>query len=238
MPHRRAKVCAHRGASGTHAENTDSAFIEAVRVGADMIEFDVSSTADDRFVVIHDATVDRTTNGSGRVAEMTFDQLRRLEAGDGQRIPSLEEAVAYAHHTMLNIHARCRDDQDADRTAEALAACFRNGLCHGRAFVAASDQTLLQRVRSRDPEIRLCNLHGQDDLNYLQIAMESTPCEVLQPRPNVVTSQFVDAAHERGLKVNPFFADDEAEMRRMIECGVDGILTNYPVRLINVRESM
>ncbi|HDD72245.1 MAG TPA: glycerophosphodiester phosphodiesterase, partial [Candidatus Bathyarchaeota archaeon] len=87
------KVVAHRGASGAEPENTLRAVRRGFEVGADWVEVDVRVSRDGRFVVIHYETVDRTTDGSGRVSEMTFDELRKLDAGMGERMPSLEEVL-------------------------------------------------------------------------------------------------------------------------------------------------
>ncbi len=238
MDPRHVKVCAHRGASGTHPPNTSAAFDEAVRLGVEILEFDVRRTLDDRFVVIHDATVDATTDGSGAIADLTFDQIRSLDAGGGQQVPSLDEAMAYADRAMLNINTKPETPEDDDRLADVLLGYFRGGLSYDRAFVACHRAGHLQRLHSLDPNIRLCPLIEQDQSGYIDVALKIVPCRVLQPRNNVVTKELVTRAHELGLKVNPFYADEEAEMKRFIDCGVDGILTNYPARLIKLREAL
>ncbi len=230
-------ICAHRGASGTHPENTQAAFEEAIRVGAHMVEFDIRCTADHHLAIIHDSTVDRTTNGTGAVADLTFDYIRSLDAGQGKKVLSLPEAMAYASRVMLNIHANPENKDDALAIAQALVPYFANGDIYDQAFVTAVDQDLLKLLRAADPQIRLCNLLGQRTDSYVQTAVSSHPCEVLQPINAVVTHELVREAHAQGLKVNPFFADDEDEMNRLIGCGVDGILTNHPARLFSFLEN-
>ena len=232
------KVCAHRGASGTHPENTVAAFDEALRIGAHMIEFDVRRTLDGKFVIMHDSTVNRTTDGGGAVAELMFDYIRSLDAGMGQKVPTLDETMAYAERIMLNIHAYPESRDDALMMAKALAARFAESDIHDRAFVASDDQDLLKHVRIADSRIRLCKLFEQADPDYVRKAISNHSCEVLQPCNEIVTTQLVNEAHAHGLKVNPFFADDEDEMRRLIDCGVDGILTNYPARLLSLLETI
>ena len=236
MTYKLKMVCAHRGASGTHPENTAAAFDQAVRLGAEMLEFDVRRTADGELVVIHDATVDRTTNGTGAVAELSFAEIRALDAGAGEQVPTLDEAMAYADQIMLNIHAYPETPDDADALFDTLLGHFAEGNIYPRAFVASDSETLLNRLHEADPRIRLCNLRYQPEANYMELALAGVPsCRILQGANGNVTTEFVAEAHAKNLKVNVFFADDEEEMRRLIDCGVDGILTNYPQRLLNLR---
>ena len=225
-------ICAHRGASGTHPENTASAFDEALSVGAQMIEFDVRRTRDGNFVIVHDSTVDRTTDGQGAISELTFDYIRSLNAGHGEPVLTLSKAMSYAQKAMLNIHAYPENDEDALAIANALVTYFVDGDIYDCAFVTAANLNLLKHVHKADPKIRLCNLIGQGAEDYVTTAISSHPCQVLQPRNTIVTRQLVDEAHAQGLKVNSFFADDQEEMSRLVACGVDGILTNYPARLL------
>ncbi len=107
-------LCAHRGAMDTHPENTIAAFEEAIRLKAQMIEFDVRMTKDKQLVILHDETVDRTTNGVGRIEDLTFDQVRRLDAGSwksanfkNERIPTFEETLAVIPDNIwLNVHLK------------------------------------------------------------------------------------------------------------------------------------
>lgn len=113
-------LCAHRGAMGTHPENTLVAFREAIKAGAHMIEFDVQLTKDNKLVVIHDGTVDRTTNGTGQVSELPFDEIRNLDAGSwkspefaGEKIPTLDETLSVMPYNIwLNVHIKGEKDKN------------------------------------------------------------------------------------------------------------------------------
>ncbi len=113
-------LCAHRGAMGTHPENTLAAFRAAVDAGAHMIEFDVQLTKDNKMVVIHDGTVDRTTDGTGKVSELTFDEIRNLDAGSwkspefaGEKIPTLDETLSVMPYNIwLNVHINGEKDKN------------------------------------------------------------------------------------------------------------------------------
>lgn len=234
---RRIKVCAHRGSSGTHPENTAAAYDEAVRVGADMIEFDVRRCRDGGFIVMHDPAVDRTTNGSGMIADLSSDEIRRLDAGNGEQVPKLGQAFAYAERMILNVHAYPETDEDVESMADVLVELFSTPPAYDRGFVTSQNVSILRRIRALDPRIRLCCLLAQRDSKYVQLVLQRIDCDVLQPSNTIVTPQFVAEAHDRGLKVNPFFANEEGEMRRVIACGVDGLLTDFPARLIQVLEA-
>lgn len=235
---RNFKVCAHRGASSTHPENTLAAFDEVVRLGAHMIEFDVRRTADGRFIVMHDARVERTTNGTGEIGNLTFEKIRSLDAGNGQKVPTLDEATDYARHLILNIHAYPQANGDSEAMADELMVEFQRKDMYDCAFVASCDAPLLQRLRTTEKRIRLCPLLRQKSPDYVAQALKLSSCEVLQPYNSVVTPELVREAHSHGLKVNPFYADDEKEMRRLIDCGVDGLLTNCPEKLLNLLETL
>ena len=234
MSKKRITVCAHRGASGTHPENSLGAFDEAIRLGADGIEFDVRYTSDGHFVVIHDATVDRTTHGRGAVSELSLAAIRGLSAGGREAVPLLDEAMGYADRAVLNVHVKLENDEQADALVNVFRNDHREELVNGRAYIASKDQRLLRKLKEVVPGVRLCNLLGQGRPDYIDAVINSVPCEVLQPRNEIVTADLVDRAHSLGQQVIPFYADDESEMRRLIDCGVDGILTNFPGRLVNL----
>ncbi|MCA9212215.1 MAG: hypothetical protein KDB27_04045 [Planctomycetales bacterium] len=134
-------ICAHRGASDTHPENTLAAFHEAVRLGAHMIEFDVALSKDGKLVLTHDTTVDRTTNGKGPISQLTLEELKSLDAGSwkgdrfkGQRIPTLDEALTVMPDNIwLNVHLK-GDAKLAEKVSKYIVAHDR---LH-QAFLACS----------------------------------------------------------------------------------------------------
>ena len=229
-------VVAHRGSSGTHPENTAAAFAEAVRLGVGCIELDVHRSADGGLIIVHDGTVDRTSDGQGRVADLTTAQIRRLDAGSwldarfaGEGFLVLDEAGELIPETIrLNVHVKAYDE-DRERVApETVEVLARHGRL-GNAFLAADEATLACARRHR-PDLEICNLSTQPADDYVERSAR-IGCRILQPGHAMTTPELVAEAHARGLEVNPFYADDEDEMRRLIDCGVDGILTNQPARL-------
>ena len=239
---RQVAVVAHRGASGRFPENTLPAFEEAVRLEVEMVEFDVHLTADGQMVVIHDATVDRTSNGSGQVAKMTLSEIKELDAGgwfgeefSGGRFPTLTETLdLISSEVRLNVHVKAYGEDRERLVPLVVQELVRRDLLQ-TAFVA-SDQESLALARRVDAEVGICNLSTNPPESYVRRS-QGIGCRILQPGNSVTTSELVSEAHQLGMEVNPFYADEEEEMKRLIECGVDGILTNYPERLQDLLRS-
>lgn len=243
------KVVAHRGFSGRYSESTEIAFRKALELDVDMIEFDVHLAKDESLIVIHDATVDRTSDGSGRVAEMTLSEIKALDAGSwfdeafrGQRFLTLQEtldlmddAANVSKKVRLNVHIKAYE-YDRERVVTLTVQELERRNLLQQAFVA-SDQETIELAKRIQPKLDICNLSTQPKETYITRSL-AIGCRILQPGNKQVDRDFVEEAHRYGLEVNPFYADDVAEMRRLIECGVDGILTNYPDRLLEVRQCL
>jgi len=226
-------VCAHRGNSGPCPENTLAAFRSALALGVEMIEFDVAHTRDGRLVLLHDATVDRTTNGSGPVQEMTFERLRGLDAGDGERVPTLDEALALIPaEVILNVHVKPHS-ADPTRLVQEVATRLLADDRAESAFIAAGPD-LIRALRDAGSPVRTCPLlGGAYGPDYVAVGVELGCC-ALQPGHRTVSAEMVAEAHRRGRRVNVFYADEPAAMTRLIDLGVDGILTNWPERLLRI----
>ena len=235
---RQVFVCAHRGASGSFPENTIPAFAEAVSLGCEMIEFDIRATADGAMVILHDASVDRTTDGSGLIWDLPFREVEQLDASAGHegyagtRIPTLCEVLDFIPPGIeLNIHVYPGPD-DGEAVVGSVCAEIDARDLYDTAFVAGADE-VMKLVISRNSKVRRCLLGSQNWPRYAQLAREMG-CSNLQPLNTITTKEFCEEAHQLELIVHPFYADDETEMLRLIECGVDGILTNQPERMIQL----
>ncbi len=228
---------AHRGASGTFPENTLSAFRAAIDAGADMCELDVQLTRDGAVVVIHDDTVERTTDGKGEVAKLTLEELKRLDAGakfkggaiKGERIPTLDEVFEVTSGKCgLNIELKA--DGVENRVAQIMQA--RNAF--GDSVVSSFDWDYLKKIQQLHFNIRVGLLAEEKPVDLMMNAV-AMRAHSINPRWDMVTADLCKAAHERGLKVYTWTVDSDARMRALIECGVDGIMTNYPERLRTVQ---
>lgn len=243
---------AHRGGAGLAPENTMAAFRRAVEVwDVDMLEMDVHATRDGRIVVIHDATVDRTTDGAGAVADLPWDRVRELDAGSrfldpegratfrgtGVGIPLFEEVLEAFPRMRINVETK------TGAAARGLVEVIRRHDAVHRVLVAVTEEAARASIHdyegprgaSRQQIRRFWLLRRVPLLGRLY-----TPrADALQVPPfwegrEVVTPAFVRAAHARNLPVHVWTVDDAEEMRRLLDLGVDGIQTDRPDRLARV----
>ena len=227
---------AHRGASGTFPENTLSAFRGAIDAHADMCELDVQLTRDGAVVVIHDDTVERTTDGAGEVAEFTLAELQGLDAGahfrdgaiKGERVPTLNEVFAVTHGRCgLNIELK------AGGLEHQVAQIMQERDAFADSIVSSFDWEYLKKIQQLHFNIRIALLADEKpvDLMINAVAMRA---HAINPRWDMVNVELCEAAHTHGLKVFTWTVDSDSRMRALIECGVDGIMTNFPERLRQV----
>ncbi len=237
---------AHRGASAAAPPNTLAAFEKAVELGADGIEFDVHLSADGVPVIIHNFTVDDTTDGSGRVADMTLAQLKQLDAGSyfdpafaGERIPTLEEVLeAMGRRLLLNIELKTTGLRDNGLAQAVVAQIEQHGLGDSVLF-SSFNPFSLRRVKRIAPHIPVGLLYAPDlplPLHRAWLA-PMVPHEARHPKHTMVDAHYMAWAQRRGYRVNTWTVDDPDEMRRLIGLGVDGIITNVPDVLRSVLES-
>ena len=217
-------VAAHRGGSATHPENTCAAFREAVRLGAHQIEFDVRRTADGEIAVLHDTHVDRTTNGSGALARLTWPEVRRLDAGRvrgaafaGERIPSLREALgAIPRDVWIDVQVK-EGEPIAGEVARILADDGRLD----QAFVAGDDAALAE-ARSACAGVRVCPLSRQTTrADYVEHALRLR-ADFIQfhflrgfPEPRLV-----ERCRDGGLRLN-FFCGPRDDVEELLRAGID-----------------
>ena len=214
-------ISAHRGENGTFPENTVPGFQEAVRLGASQVEFDVRRTKDDRLIIMHDATVDRTTNGKGMVADLTFDEIRALDAGikkskrfTGTKVPTLEEGLdCLPRNIWINVHT------SVSRPEEIAKIILEKKRDH-QAFMACGRNTALA-VKKVYPQILICNMErqGDDVSRYIRETIE-WKCDFLQlTKPG--TPEEMKALKDAGIKINYFSAENPQHFRELVESGVD-----------------
>ena len=227
---------AHRGASGTFPENTLSAFRAAIDAAADMCELDVQPTRDGAVVVIHDETVERTTDGTGEVAEFTLEEIKRLEASakfkggatKGERIPTLDEVFSVTSGKCgLNIELK------AGGLEHQVAQIMQARNAFSDSIVSSFDWEYLKKIQQLHFNIRVGLLAEEKPVDLMMNAV-AMRAHAINPRWDMVTPDLCKAAHEKNLKVYTWTVDADARMRALMECGVDGIMTNYPERLRTV----
>jgi glycerophosphoryl diester phosphodiesterase len=228
---------AHRGASREAPGNTLAAFRLAAQMGADAIELDVHLSADGVPVVIHDFSVDRTTNGTGKVSALTLGQMRQLDvvsafhpAFAGERIPSLAEVLqAVDERLLLNIELKGLSYRDSG-LARAVIGVVSAAAIGDRCLLSSFNPFLLRRAKQLAPEIPVGLLYSPDlPLPLRRVwAGPFVKHEARHPQHTMVDHHYLGWARRRGYRVNTWTVDDRAEMRRLIRLGVDGVITNRP----------
>jgi len=234
----RPTVFAHRGASAYAPENTLAAFELALRQGADAIELDAKLTADRQVIVMHDATVDRTTEGKGRVRDLPLAEIRKLDAGShfdvafkGEPVPTLDEVFkAVGQLTYINVELT-NYSSPFDDLAERVAALVRRHKLQTRVLFSSFNWIVLARVRRQLPEapIGLLALPGRGGMLARSAVGRLFGYQALHPERSDVTPMLVKQAHRRGERVNAYTVNAEDDMRRLFGLGVDGIFTDDPV---------
>lgn len=219
----------HRGAMGHEPENTLRSIRRAMELGAPCVEIDVY-WVDGHLVVIHDDRLERTTNGSGRVTEQTFEYLRSLDAGKGERIPTLEEVCeTIGPHIGLNVELK--GPETAAPVASLISSLVQRGRKKDSFLVSSYQKEELRRVKQIDSDILLgvlCDKHFDDGLQFaLEIgAFSFNPSRLTVRRP------LVDKAHGYGFKVYVHAVNRLRTLEKMHAMGVDGVFTNYPERVL------
>jgi len=232
----RVWVVGHRGAMGHRPENTFASFEHALELGADWIELDVHLTRDGALAVIHDESVDRTTDGHGLVRDHTLSELKLLDAGGwfgpayaGQRVPTLDEVLdfARARNTVVDIEIKNAPIFYAG-IEEAVVRTLGDHQMTEQVIVISFDHAAVARVKALEPRIATGVLYaGRPVDGGVNLARQANADAVL-PHWAYVTSEDVRAAHAAGLSVAPWATSDPAVLRHLIAAGVDGIGTNHP----------
>jgi len=249
----RPQVFAHRGGCDLGPENTIAAFDIGMSTGADGLELDVHLSADGRVIVHHDKTLDRTTNASGLLAGRTADELARVDAGyrfarDGQfpfrgrgiGVPALAEVLRRYRGVPTIIEMKV----DTEALGAAVAEEIRRAGAIEHVCVAGYGARSAHAVRSALPEISASACHGEVRLavyrSLLRWAITAAMYHTYQvperaQATRIVSPRFIRHAHARGIKVQVWTVDEENDMRRLLEWGVDGLISNRPDLAVRVR---
>ncbi|MCF2447021.1 glycerophosphodiester phosphodiesterase [Dyadobacter sp. CY345] len=243
MPQR--GLCAHRGAMDTHPENTIPALVEAARLGAQMIEFDIQLTKDSMMVIMHDETVDRTTNGKGNVENLTFDYIRSLDAGvkksdkfKGTLVPTFEEVLAVLpENVWLNCHLK--GDEAVGRAAADLLK--KSGRLH-QAFLTCSEKAAMG-AKKQVPGILICNgenSYRRNTPKYVAetIRMKAEFIQLLRPESSEDRKPLIASLKANNVKINYFYAETAKELATLFDLGVDFVLVNNLGELLPETEKL
>lgn len=252
---KRPLVIAHRGGAGIFPENTLYAFQESWKLGVDILEMDVHETADGKLVVIHDAKLDRTTDGEGNISEKTLEEIKKLNAAykfstDGGQtfplreqkitIPTLEEVFKALPNARFNIEMK----PESPTISASLCNLIRTHTLSEKVVVASVSQSNLENFRQQCSEVAT-SASASEVLKYFtyyktglveNYSPQMTSLQTLRRLfgLQVVSKEFVETSRKLNLQVHVWTINKEEDMKELIELGVDGIMSDYPDRLVAI----
>ncbi len=233
------KIIAHRGFSGITPENTLISFQKAIECGADYFELDIHKTKDDSIVVIHDESIDRTSSNDmkGEIAEMTYSELNAVRVGfskefgdkyKNEKIPTLREALELAKGKIKV----CIEIKVYDVEKEVLNIVNDLGV-NDEVIIFSFYYPVLTKIRELDKNIPILFLVNNADIMILDSARAIGSNAIGSGNGTAVTREFLDIAHNNGMEVWIWTVNDEDEMQKFIDIGIDGLITNFPDKALN-----
>ena len=247
-------VHGHRGAAGLAPENTLASFRKAMALGVDALEMDLHITRDGEVVVIHDETLDRTTDSRGSIADLTLEEIKRRDAGrkfnpafQGERIPTLREVIELitaSGNSRIRMDLEIKFGKGEEGTPEdfeeRVLEVLRQAAFVERVNVISFHHPSLTKVKALEPKIRTGVLEGGQQSPRDPVGLvRQYRADYYSPRFRQVTAAEVTALHQAGIPIVPWTVNEEGEMRRLMSLGIgtvpgDGIATDFPDRLLNL----
>ncbi len=252
------RIIGHKGASGYAPENTLAAMELALDMGVDMIEIDVHLTKDGEVVVFHDEEVSRTTNGTGKIHEMTLEEVKQLDAGSwfgpefaGEKVPTLREVINLVHgRADILIDIKSKGHEFYDGFAEKIVDIIDEKEDNKEwCIVQSYEQEYLEHAYARDSTIQMKKIMmGEDESLLLSFYVNAKSFmtnrnkhhffETINPHYSTLSQRRVFRLHARGYSVHTYVVNDRENMIKMLNMAVDGIITDYPDRLVKLREEI
>ncbi len=235
----RPLIFAHRGANRLCPENTLPAFEAAIALGADGVELDVQFSSDGQLLIIHDYSVDKTTDGQGRVVGQPYAELQKLDAGSwfgpqfaGTRIPTLDQVLDLLQGRLL-INIELKSLETVSTLGRDVVRCVREHGMVDQVVLSSFNPFTLRAAQRAGPEFETALLTAPDLPAWMRsgLARRWSLARGLHPQFDMVDERYLAAAAKRGMPVRPWTVNEEVDMRRMLGLGVDAIITDYPDRL-------
>jgi glycerophosphoryl diester phosphodiesterase len=236
-------VISHRGANQIAPQNTLEAFKRSILFHVDGFETDVHLTKDEIPVICHNYTVDKTSNGKGEISSHTLDELRDMDFGSyfhhsykGTKMPTLDEFLSLlekATFKILNIEIKSPKDKNYRIVGKVLESVKEHGL-YDKLLVSSFDPEVLVDVKEEDESCKTGFLYSPDKLLALKMwnkavdFAKSIGADALHPHQVYVSKEYVEEAHENNIMVNPWTVNKQKDIIKMVEYGVDGIITDVP----------
>lgn len=218
---------AHRGASFHALENTVDSIKKAIVLKADMIEVDVRLTKDNIPVLMHDTTVNRTTDGKGKVNKLTLKEIKKFNT-DGEKVPTLNQLLKDFKGIRFNLHIK------EHSAALPVIKMMYKTRAENRVLLSSFSLKTLKLIKNFNPRLELAMLYKWPLRNHLKIA-EELKLNALHPHYLFITRRFVEKAHKLGLKIHPYTVNDRKMIETLINKGVDGIITDDPTLLKGIK---
>lgn len=215
-------VIAHRGASAYEPENTLRSVKKAIELGADMVEVDVRASKDGFIVVVHDEKVDRTTNGKGFVQDMTLHELKLLDAGHGESIPTLQEVIQ-----LVKGKANLVIELKTCGTEKRVVNIVKEMEFEKNVLITSFHHTILRKVKDSNQGIKTGIIISCRPVKPAQLALDAR-ADAIFPKHIYADQSMVEEAHESGLMIFPWPIDSPEITRKLVKLEVDGIVTNKP----------
>jgi len=231
-------VVGHRGAAGVEPENTIRGFCYALELGVDYVECDVHLTKDNQLIVMHDETVDRTTNGTGAIRNLTFAEIRSLDAGKGERVPTLAEVLEVVKDRailLIELKGEGVEEQAVQTVKEMQEATddFVLPQMDEQVIFTSFHLDRIRKVKSLDSSLKVGAIFGQPPADVCQQALDAGASGIGINYRNL-RRELVEEAHQHRLDVRAWNPDTIPEMQAMIDLGVDGVSSNRPDMLISL----
>ena len=223
----------HRGAMGYAPENTLKSIQKALELGVPWVEIDVQYI-DGHILVIHDDRLERTTNGTGYVFDKSFSFLRTLDAGEGEKIPTLEEVLKLVSG-RAGINIELKGNNAAGPVVDLIRHVIRNNWDVKQFLVSSFIHHEIRKVKQLDSRIRIGALLERIPIDYAAFA-EALAAYSVNASIEFINREFVQDAHDRGLKVFIYTVNHPDDVKRMISLEVDGVFSDYPDRILSILE--
>lgn len=222
-------ILGHRGCAGLEPENTIRAFKRALELGVDFVEFDVGITKDKKLVLIHDAKVDRTTNGRGLVRDFTFEEIRKLNAGKGERIPPLEDAINLLRPENSTIVIEIKQPET---TKEVLETVEKKEI-KDKSIIVSFLPKVIKQAKEKDLKIKTGIIFFKSFGSALGL-IQKLKADLACPHYLLLNERTVKKLHQNNVAINAWTVNKPKDIDRMIKLGVDIITSDYPDRVLAI----
>ena len=234
-------IIGHRGASNVAPENTLKSFKKAIELGADYIEFDIHRTKDSKIVIMHDSNTFATTGHKGTIKRMMLNELKKLDCGEGEKIPTLRETIEIAKGKIgLQIEIKAKG------ITEQLVSILREENLIDSSIASSFQHSELLEIKKIEPKLKIATLEPiitgwSKDWNYLGSIINNAirhNSYAIHPIYHLVNQKFIDFAHRNDLKINIWTVNIKAYMRKFVKMGIDGFITDDILKAKEVLEQI